>query len=523
MTQRSPDRAPSDSALVDWLEGWVDRLRGRPRLDRRRGAGAELRAAPRIDLIGERPAAMAPNNPAAAPNAVAASAEASPSGLASDAGSNPFQPSAPPASQGRTAAQAPVGGDWQFSQPVLLRQQKRTSSVLVWSLVGGSTAALIWACVAPLGETIAVQGKLQPGSRVKVVQAPVGGVIETVLVRDGQSVVPGQELIRYDLREARNKLAAADGVIQRLRNENQVYAAALGDRAASDLTPNQKLQLRNQTNELISRREVALQALRQSEERLRGLKESYAVAADIARRFADLVEAGAASEVQRLQYSDAAETLRNKIAEEERQRSGLKAQLVSAEAAPGAELRGRIEDNLKQISTLESESSQAKLQLQYGQIKARSAGVVFDLDVSRGSVVEPTRPLLKLVPGDALEARVYVPSKVIGFLHPGQRADLSLDTFPASEYGRLPATLLRIGSDALNPEEMKTTLGADASGLHYPAILKLGRQSLQAGNRRIPLKAGMSLTADIQLRKRTFIGLVTGMFADRRRELERLR
>jgi HlyD family secretion protein len=151
------------------------------------------------------------------------------------------------------------------------------------------------------------------------------------------------------------------------------------------------------------------------------------------------------------------------------------------------------------------------------------AGVVFDLDVSRGSVVDAAMPMLKLVPGDALEAKVFLPSKVIGFLEAGQRAELSLDTFPAADYGHLEATVLRIGSDALTPDEMRNSLGAEASGLYYPATLRLEQQSLTAGRRRIPLKAGMSLTADIQLRQRPFIAILTGMFSDKRRELERLR
>lgn len=503
MKSPSPDPQPADSTLVEWFESWVDWLRGRRRSGR---TGADQRLVEvRVDLIGEPPLAPPPSRVDG-----------------SEAAANPFLPAAPVARQ-RSALQAPVGGDWQFSQPVLLRQQKRTSSVLVWTTVAGTGAVLLWAVLAPLGETIAVQGKLQPGSRVKEVQAPVAGVIEAVLVRDGQSVVVGQELIRYDLREARSKLAAAEAVRSRLQNENQIYAAALGDQLATGLTANQQLQLRNQATELSSRREVALQALRQSDERLRGLRNSYTVSANIARRYADLVRSGAASEVQLLQFRDAAEQLRSKIAEEERQRAGLKAQLASSQAAPGADLRGRIEANLRQISDLEAQVRQARLQLQYGQLKASTAGVVFDLDVGRGSVVEATKPMLKLVPGDALEAKVYVSSKVIGFLRPGQKADLSLDTFPSADYGRLPATLLRIGSDALNSEEMKATLGSDATGLYYPAILKLRSQTLQAGSKQIPLKAGMSLTADIQLRQRPFIGIVTGMFEDKRRDLERLR
>ena len=57
---------------------------------------------------------------------------------------------------------------WQFNQPVLLRKSLRASTVIVWSFVGGTALLLVWSLVAPLGETVAVQGKLQPGSKVKL-------------------------------------------------------------------------------------------------------------------------------------------------------------------------------------------------------------------------------------------------------------------------------------------------------------------------------------------------------------------
>lgn len=514
MAKRSQPGDANDAVLIDWFERWLNWFRsGGSR--RPVSSNADL-VRVRVDLIGEPspPAAIRQTTPTA-------EVEDSPLQTAQTS-HNPFLPAAPLAREA-LALHHQNGGDWQFNQPVMLRRQHRPSSVLVWTAVGGSGAFLLWAFLAPLGETIAVQGKLQPGSRVKEVQAPVPGVIEAVLVRDGQSVEAGQELLRFDLREARSKLSAAEAVRSRMQNENQIYAAALGDRLASGLTTNQQLQLRNQTLELRSRRESALQALRQSEERLRGLRGSEAIASNIEKRYAELVASGAASELQLLDSRDKSQQLRSRIAEEERQRARLQADLTSSQAAPGADLRGRIEANLRQISDLDSQIRQARLQIQNGELRATTSGVVFDVNVGRGSVVEATKPMLKLVPGDALEAKVYVPSKAIGFLSVGQPAELSLDTFPAQDYGHVQATVLRIGSDALTPEEMKTTLGTETTGLYYPVILRLKRQNLLAGGKAVPLKTGMSLTADLRLRQRSFAQIVGGMFSDKRRELERLR
>ena len=60
----------------------------------------------------------------------------------------------------------------------------------------------------------------------------------------------------------------------------------------------------------------------------------------------------------------------------------------------------------------------------------------------------------------------------------------------------------RIGSDALTTVEQRRVLGTEEPGLFFPAVLKLSRQTLQAGQRQVPLQPGMSLVADVHLRNR---------------------
>ena len=71
-------------------------------------------------------------------------------------------------------------------------------------------------------------------------------------------------------------------------------------------------------------------------------------------------------------------------------------------------------------------------------------GVVFDLRVSRGSLVERNAaeaPAAADSPGPTCKAKVYIPNDAIGFIQPEQRADISLTSFRASDYGYLPATV----------------------------------------------------------------------------------
>ena len=413
---------------------------------------------------------------------------------------------------------------WSFREPVLLRPTTRSSRMVLYVALGLTGASLLWVVVAPLNQTVAVQGKLEPNSRVKSIQTPVAGTVEAVLVKDGDMVNEGQILVRFDLREARNRLESANTVRSKLLDENRIFAIALGDEAAADgLSLNQAAQLRSQASDLRSRREAARDDLRTAEVRLSGYRQSLATAANIAARYDDLARSGAVSSIQLLEAQAKVDQLRSKVSETESEINQLRQKLISSEAGPSARYRGLIEKNLRQIANLERQIGEAELQLQYGVLKSPVRGTVFDLDVRSGSVFRPTQPLLKVVPDEALSARVYVPSSAIGFIRPGQRADLSLDTFPSADYGRLEATVEQVGTDALTPEEQKQRLGTNVSGLFYPAVLNLSRQTLQAGSKGIPLQPGMGLTADIHLRQRRMINVLTGFFENKLRSLERLR
>jgi HlyD family secretion protein len=505
----TPPRASDPTArLVTLLEGCVGWLRS-PRA-RRRSPVLPVR----VDLVGNGSQPVGPPTPG----------NASP---ADTANATPAAAPAHPFGGGSAGSDREAPREWSFRETVVLRKSRRSSSLLLWAGVGGVAALGLWSVTAPIAETIAVPGKLEPSSTVKEVDSPVPGVVEEVLVKEGQAVRKGQPLIRFDLREPRSKLAAAESIRERLLNENRVARATLGeDAATAGLTANQRSQLRDRARELNSRLESAREELAKSTTRLAGYRDSLRIYTDIERRYQSLVRDGAVSEVQLLEARNKMQDLRTSVAEEEREIARLRSQLVNTGSVTDVELRTSIEANLRQISELDGQIRQARLQIQYGVLTAPSDGVVFDIVPGAGSVVgaNETAPLLKVVPQESLRAKVYLPNKAIGFVQVGQSADISIETFPANDFGYVPAKVERIGSDALTPEEQTKVLGTQAEGLHFPVILHLNRQSIPLPNRSsVPLQAGMALTADIKLRERRVISLLTGLFEDQRRNLQRLR
>ena len=414
---------------------------------------------------------------------------------------------------------------WSFNQPVLLKKNRRTSSVLVWTLAGGTAFATGWAFLAPLPQTVAVQGKLQPASGVQAIEASVPGVVDDVAVVEGQRVARGDLLLRFDARDAETRLSSAQRNRDRLQNQVTINRVVLGEQPESSLSANQKALLKSQRQDNDGHLEAESAAIRRSKVRIAGLRQSLSTAEMVADRYQTLQREGASSELQVVAALAKVTEFRTSLDAEEEELIRLQSRRDADQGGREARLRKEIEANLNRIASLDTEIRKAEVLLSRISVQAPISGLVFDLNVSRGDVVpsgKGVKPMLQIIPEDDLQAKIYIPNEAIGFIRKGQRADISLAAFNASDYGYLPATVQRIGSDALTPKEQQRELGQDAKGLYFPATLKLERQALTVGQRSVPLQPGMSLTADLHLRTRRFISAITDMLDDKRRSLQRL-
>ena len=416
--------------------------------------------------------------------------------------------------------------DWSFNQPVLLNKTRRNSSVLVWTLVGSTVFATGWAFLAPLPETVAVQGKLQPSTPAQTVVAAVPGVVSDVLVGEGDRVGQGDVLLRFDPREAEARLEAATLQRDGLHDLLSVERAVLGELPVHELTASQRQLYNQQLAEQDGQADAERAALERSDVRLVGLERSLAASTTIADRYQQLLEAGAASELQALIAQEKVDSLRSERDAERQENQRLKALQTSGRSGRQVRLRQAIETKAQRIATLNREIREAELLLANNVITAPIEGRVFDLSVRPSDVIQrgnSTQPLMRIVPEGGLQAKIFIPNTAIGFIHTGQRADIALTSFNASEYGYLRSEVLQVGSDALTPQEQQEVLGINAQGLHFPAVLSLSNQTLDVDDRSIALQAGMSLTANLHLRNRRFISAITDVFDNKRRSLEQLR
>ena len=172
----------------------------------------------------------------------------------------------------------------------------------------------------------------------------------------------------------------------------------------------------------------------------------------------------------------------------------------------------QIQQLKAELQELEAQITEASVNIRYQALRSPVDGIVFDLKPrGEGYVAQSTETVMKIVPYDTLEARVEIPSSEIGFVKVGMPADLSIDSFPATDFGVLEGKVKSIGSDALSPSQVD-----NRPEYRYPAMIQLDSQQLKLKDgKELPLQVGMSLTSNIKLRKVSYLQLLLGTFQEK--------
>jgi HlyD family secretion protein len=362
------------------------------------------------------------------------------------------------------------------SDDVVLQQSRFWARGISWALMAVTGFALAWLALAKTEEIVTAPGKLEPLGVVKDVQMPVGGVVNQVLVKEGDRVKKGQLLLKLDTEATQDRKASVEKTI---------------------LFKEQQLSLKQ---EELSR----YLAVNDTEQQV--LRDSLVLEKEVLSRLDKLNREGATAELQFLQQ-------RNKVQEVAGQLEQAKVERLRQQAI----LEQGARELSSNLSDLRSKLIELNVNIRYQAIRAPEAGLVFELKPkSKGFVAETSEPVMKIVPFDRLEARVEVPSKDIGFVQVGKAADISIDSFPATDFGVLQGTVRKIGSDALPPDQLKQFY-------RFPVDIRLNSQQLKLkSGANLPLQVGMSITANVKLRKVTYLQLLLSDFKDKAKSLQRI-
>ena len=421
------------------------------------------------------------------------------------------------------AKMAPDAAD--FAPGLLAIQESPPARLprLVFYLVAGLFAILLaWSIFSKVDIVASSEGKLVPKTFTKIVQPSDSGIVREILVEDGQQVQAGQVLLRMDA-------TAASADLTTLRNESVLKGLSLR-RIAAELKGQPLLMqtgdpvtLFNQVlAQYRARRQASLDAISQEQSTRDKASFDLQAAEQMAsklRSTVPLYQQAATSYANLLKgnYVSALETndkLREKIEKEQE----LKAQESTVKGLTSA--INQSERKLAQIQSnyysqlrneqvdIESQSRKAdgeltKQQFKSGllELRAPEAGVVKDLSVTAGTVVQPGAVLLNIVPLTVpLVAEVAIKNEDVAFVQPGQSAKVKLMAYPFQKYGLLEGTVEHVAADANTADQRQQAQPAQT----YKAFVKLKSQTLSAPNKdQLKLAPGMSVVVEIHQGQRS--------------------
>ena len=379
-------------------------------------------------------------------------------------------------------------------QDTVLQQSGFWMKAVTWSLIGTTAIGIGWLAIARTEEVVVATGKLDPIGNVKNVRIPPGGVVEAILVKNGQRVSKGEALIRLDQESSSEKLKS-------LSKSVEEKSTQIGQKQ-------QQLQLkkleRERTGEL-------------NREQLATTRANLQLQQEILNRLASLASEGGVKDIEFLQQRNKVQELKGELTKREldgrRQINQIDQQIeqLNAELAGLRSERAQLNANLTEVRVTNKNET----------LRAPVDGIVFDLKLNNPGFISQamsSEVMLKVVPFNTLEADVMIPSNKIGFVREGQPADISIDSFPASDFGVLEGTVESVGSDALPPDPQQMR-----QEYTYPAVITLKSQQLKLkSGKELPLQVGMSLTANIKLRSVSYLQLLLNTFQSKTDSLRQL-
>tara|TARA_B100001057_G_scaffold411433_2_gene427060 strand:- start:3277 stop:4440 length:1164 start_codon:yes stop_codon:yes gene_type:complete len=343
-------------------------------------------------------------------------------------------------------------------------------------IVASSTIGLIWLGTAKTDQIIQSNGFLEPKDRLRSVKIPEKGIIDDLFIKEGELVQKGQVLLSLDtdLLEINSK------------------------------TTSNAIDIKNQ---ILEEKEIELKKTREIFNiKIVETEKSIEIEKDILHKMESIVKDGAISEMQYLEKRIELIKLQSQLDEFNLD----KIRKISL-------IQQSIKDLRMQVNDLQSKLTEIKKIKKINQIKSPINGFIHDLKpFGKGYVANSTETILKIVPRDNLIAIIDINTSDIGFVKIGKEVDLSIDSFPAKDFGSLKGKLIQISSTALEPNDTNRKP-------HFKAKVSLQSQKLETKKGiKLGLKPGMSLSASIKLRKATYLDLLLGTFKDKTRSLNKL-
>ena len=275
----------------------------------------------------------------------------------------------------------------------------------------------------------ALQGSGTVESRNIRVGSKIGGRIDKVLVREGDSVQPGQVLITFDDKELQASLEQSRANAEKARRGYRPEEIAEARATAAQAKADYELKRNGYRQEDIATAQADLDRAKAEEIRTHLDFDRYDALAKkdlVSKQQRDTAEANWKVAVAQQ------ESALHKLAELQR---GYRPEEIASAEAHYHQTQANLEklergNRREDVDLAKAAYAYDEARFRERQVVAPSAAVVEVLDVRPGDLIAPNTPVATLLEKDQIYVRIYIPETEYGRLKLGQKAEVRVDSFP---------------------------------------------------------------------------------------------
>ncbi|WGK92872.1 HlyD family type I secretion periplasmic adaptor subunit [Pseudomonas migulae] len=358
----------------------------------------------------------------------------------------------------------------------------------LWLVLAGFGGFLLWSWLAPLDAGVVATGTVKVTSNRKAVQHLSGGTVEAILVREGDSVKKGQEVVRLDSLRAlaeqgavsaqyivsktvENRLEAERDNLDVVNFDPELFKRFGNDHrllAAMDL---QQRLLDTRRAGLAGEISILQENLAASAVQLKGLQQVYGARASqinfLNQELKGTRVLAAEGYVPRnrlleLERSNAdlsagqAENLNN-IARVRSQTTEIKLRILQRQHDYLKEVESQLTDTAKENTTLADRLRALDYEVTHTVIRSPIDGMVQSLSIATvGGIIQPGFKIMEIVPdNEPLQVDAMIPVQAIDKMVPGLAVDIAFPAFNHAQTPNIPGRVKTVSADRLMDEESK--------------------------------------------------------------------
>lgn len=393
---------------------------------------------------------------------------------------------------------------------------------LFFSIAALMVSIFVWASLAKVEEITRGQGQVVPTQDIQVVQSLEGGILEELLVSEGQQVKKGQVILRISdvqfsseergtearslsLRAKKARLEAeARGGEFSLSKDITEKAPKIAANERSLYESRQK-ELQNTYAILDSRINKASADLSEVKAQINQFYSSRKLLNDELKITRELVRQRAAPKIDEIRLNREINDLSGQINALSERKKSLEAELKVTKKERSSQLDKFQSQALGELNQVETDISSLKESLtsigdrvDRAEIRAPVDGIVNRVAIKTlGGVIEPAMQLAEIVPlDDELKILARVLPGDIAFIRPGQAAKVKITAYDPQKYGSLDGELTRLGASSVTDSE---------GNIFFEVEVRTDKNYMGEADNPLPITPGMVAEVEVITGKRTIL------------------